>query len=102
LSPEEAEQLIPDGIDPLTSHTIVDRAVLLEEIDLVRATGVAYDHQEHTLGVSAVGAAMRDAGGSMAAVTVAMPAARLEGQEERIAVALLRTRDDIQRALNAG
>jgi DNA-binding IclR family transcriptional regulator len=102
LPPEEAEQLVPDTIDPLTSHTIVDRAALLEEIDVVRATGIAYDHQEHTLGVSAVGAAMRDAGGAMAAVTVAMPAARLEGQEERITVALLRTRDDIQRALNAG
>ncbi len=63
---------------------------------MVRETGVAYDHQEHTLGVSAVGAAVRDAGGSMAAITVAMPAARLEGREERIADGLLRTRDDIQ------
>jgi hypothetical protein len=31
-----------------------------------------------------------------------MPAARLEGQEERIAAALLRARDDIQRVINAG
>ena len=60
---------------------------------------MAFDHQEHTLGVSAVGAAVQDAGGSMAAITVAMPAARLEGQEERIAAALLRTRDDIQKAV---
>ena len=67
---------------------------------MVRATGVAYDHQEHTLGVSAVGAAIRDAGGSMAAITVVMPAARLEGHEERIAAALLRARDEIQRAVN--
>ena len=41
-------------------------------------------------------------GGSMAAITVAMPAARLEGQEERIAEALLRARDDIQTAINDG
>ena len=36
----------------------------------------------------------------MAAITVAMPAARLEGQEERIAAALLRARDDIQKAVD--
>jgi DNA-binding IclR family transcriptional regulator len=98
----EAEELIPQTITPLTSHTIVDRRALLEEIDAVRSAGVAYDHQEHTLGVSAVGAALRDAGGAMAAITVAMPAARLEGQEERVAVALLLARDDIQKVLNTG
>lgn len=98
----EAQRLIPKKPEPLTRHTIVNRSALLKEIDVVRATGVAYDHQEHTLGVSAVGAAVRDARGSMAAITVAMPAARLEGQEERVAEALLRTRDDIQTAVNDG
>jgi DNA-binding IclR family transcriptional regulator len=102
LPRDEAEQLIPQAITPLTSHTIVDRRALLEEIDVARRAGVAYDHQEHTLGVSAVGAALRDAGGAMAAITVAMPAARLEGREERIATALLRARDDIQKVINAG
>ena len=68
----------------------------------MRRTGVAYDHQEHTLGVSAVGAAVHDPGGSMAAITVAMPAARLEGNEQRIADKLARARDEIQKAINAG
>jgi len=99
---EEAERLIPDAIEPLTSRSIVDRSVLLPEIAAARTSGIAFDHQEHTLGVSAVGAAIRDAGGSMAAITVAMPAARLEGQEDRVAAALLRTRDDIQRVIDAG
>jgi DNA-binding IclR family transcriptional regulator len=101
LPQDEAEQLVPQPIVPLTSHTIVDRGALLDEIEAARTTGVAFDHQEHTLGVSAVGAALHDSGGSMAAVTVAMPAARLEGQEERIAAALLRAREDIQRVINA-
>ena len=38
----------------------------------------------------------------MAAITVAMPAARLEGQEERIADKLVRARDEIQKAVDAG
>jgi DNA-binding IclR family transcriptional regulator len=96
----EAERLVPLELLPLTPHTNVHRAELLRELDLVRTTGVAYDHQEHSVGISAVGAAIRDASGASAAVTVVMPAARLEGNEEHVAAALLRVRDEIQRALN--
>lgn len=101
LSQEDAEKLVPQPVVPLTSHTIIDRMALLDEVEAARTAGVAFDHQEHTLGVSAVGVALRDSGGSMAAITVAMPAARLEGQEERIAAALLRAREDIQRVIDA-
>lgn len=96
----EAERLVPGELLALTPHTNVHRAELLRELDLVRATGVAYDHQEHSVGISAVGAAIRDGSGASAAVTVVMPAARLEGNEEHVAAALLRVRDEIQRALN--
>jgi DNA-binding IclR family transcriptional regulator len=102
LPPAEAERLIPDPLQPLTRFTKLDRRALLEELDVVRASGVAFDHQEHTLGVSAVGAAVRDAGGSMAAITVAMPAARLENLEGRVAEELLRARDDIENAIKDG
>lgn len=98
----EAERLIPSELTALTRFTNVDRATLLDELDVVRKTGVAYDHQEHTLGVSAVGAAVRDAGSSLAAITVAMPAARLEGREMQIAERLLLARDEIQNAIDAG
>ncbi len=102
LPQAEAERLIPRELEALTRFTNVSRDALLRELDAVREAGVAYDHQEHTLGVSAVGAALRDAGGSMAAITVAMPAARLEGREERIADKLVRARDQIQNAVDAG
>ena len=98
----EAERLIPRRLESHTPHTNVNREALLKELDVVRVSGVAYDHQEHTLGISAVGAAIRDLAGSMAAVTVAMPAARLEGHEEHVAEALLRIRDEIQARLNGG
>ena len=91
----------PGSSNPSRATPTSNREALLRELDVVRVTGVAYDHQEHTLGVSAVGAALKDAGGAMAAITVAMPAARLDGHEERISAALLRTRDDIQQAINA-
>ncbi len=102
LPSAEAARLVPPRLEPLTSHTIVDRDALFREVEDARTTGVAFDHQEHTLGVSAVGAAIKEAGGAMAAITVAMPAARLDGHEERISAALLRTRDDIEQAINGG
>jgi len=100
LTPAEALRLIPARLEPYTVHTDLDRARVLEELSAVRASGVAYDHQEHTIGVSAVGAAIRDAAGALAALTVVMPAARLEGREEHIAAAVLRVRDEIQRAVD--
>jgi len=96
----EAERLLPKKLKPFTPHTNVNRETLLKELDIVRATGVAYDHQEHSLGISAVGAAIRDAAGASAAITVVMPAGRLEGNEERVASTLVRVRDEVQRALN--
>ena len=100
LPPAEAGRLIPRELEPYTPLTGLDRVRLLEELEAVRASGVAYDHQEHTVGVSAVAAAIRDAAGALAALTVVMPAARLEGHEEHIAAAVLRVRDEIQRAVD--
>ena len=42
----------------------------------------------------------RDAAGASVAITVVMPAGRLEGNEERVASTLVRVRDEVQRALN--
>jgi DNA-binding IclR family transcriptional regulator len=98
----EAERLVPTRLEPFTAHTNAHRGELLRELDLLRPTGVAYDQREHSRGISAVDAAIRDASGGSAAVTVVMPAARLEGNGEHVASALLRVRDDIERALTGG
>ncbi len=100
LPPEEAALLVPRELEAYTPYTGLDRGRLLDELEAVRASGVGYDHQEHTIGVSAVGAAIRDAAGALAALTVVMPAARLEGHEDHIAAAVLRVRDEIQRAVD--
>jgi len=102
LSLEEVWRLVPEELPALTEHTITGREELLEELARVRTEGVAYDREEHTLGMSAVGAVVRDAAGSMAAVTVVAPTARFEGDEERLAAALLRAGKDMQTALVGG
>ena len=66
----------------------------------MRESGLAYDREEYSVGISAVGTTVRDAMGSVAAVTVVVPASRFEGQEERLGAALLRIRDEIQQVLS--
>ena len=102
LPEAEMERLLPRQLERVTEHTITDRDVLLAELEQARVTGIAYDREEHTIGVSAVGTVVRDAIGAVAAVTVVMPAARFRGEEERVTAALLRTRDEIQSVLHGG
>ena len=49
-----------------------------------------------------MGTALRDTVGATAAVTVVVPATRFAESEAKIAVALLRVRDEIQAVLNGG
>jgi DNA-binding IclR family transcriptional regulator len=102
VSLEEVWRLVPERLPALTAHTITRREDLLQELARARTEGLAYDREEHTVGMSAVGTVVRDASGDMAAVTVVVPAARFCGNEERIASALLAAREDMQAALRGG
>jgi len=102
VPPEELPDLLPRRLTATTRNTITDRAALLRELDEIRATGMAYDHEEYTIGIAAVGTAVRDAVGAIAAITVVAPAARFNESEAQISAALARTRDEIQAVLNGG
>ena len=95
MAPDEAAALLPPHLERFTEFTITDRQQLLAEVELARATGLAYDRQEHTLAISAIGTLVRDAVGPSAAITVVMPSVRFEDDERAVAVALLRVRDAI-------
>ncbi len=99
LPPEEAESLLPEQLKMYTSHTITDRAVLLEELAHIRATRLAFDHDEQTEGISAVGAVVHNAWGEAAAVTIPLPTLRLKGREQELGRALLETCDELDAAI---
>lgn len=88
LPAETAEALLPSKLPRLTPQTIVARKTLHEELDRVRAAGLAFDREEHTLGICAVGAAVIAGGDSVAAISVPVPAQRF-GQVEANVVAAL-------------
>jgi DNA-binding IclR family transcriptional regulator len=102
LSPDEVYELLPKRLPASTKNTVTDRETLLRELDEIRKTGVARDREEFTIGISAVGTAVRDAVGAVAAITVVVPVTRFDGSEAQITAALVRTRDEIQAVLNGG
>jgi DNA-binding IclR family transcriptional regulator len=91
LTDEQVESLLPKRLPAQTANTITDRDELLANLALVRASGVAYDREELTIGIFAVGAEIRDASGGVADLSIPVPTARFGGQEEYLAEMLLRT-----------
>lgn len=61
---------------------------LRAEIAIVRSSGIAFDRDEHTAGISAAGVAGRLASGIIVAISVPAPTERFIYQQDRIAGAL--------------
>ena len=79
-----------DVISALSPLDSARAAELRTEIDEIRSTGVAFDRNEHTDGISAAGIAARAAGGNIVAISVPAPTERFLTHQDRI-VAALRT-----------
>lgn len=78
LSQGEVVGLIPPRLRRLTPYTRTSRAELLEELQEIRETGVAFDRQEHTEGIAAIGIAIHDPVAGLAAISIPMPSTRFE------------------------
>jgi DNA-binding IclR family transcriptional regulator len=88
LGPEATKRLLPERFERFTPSTHPDRASLERELDEVRRTKIAYDREEHTLGICAVGMAIQASDENWYAVSVPLPAQRFYGQESRLTTAL--------------
>jgi DNA-binding IclR family transcriptional regulator len=83
------ERLLPERLERFTPSTLTERSDLELELQEIRASGVAFDREEHTLGICAVGMALQAPDGSWYAISVPLPAQRFYGQESRLVAALL-------------
>jgi DNA-binding IclR family transcriptional regulator len=89
MSEQQAIALLPKRLPRLTPHTLATRDELLTELDRIRDGGVAYDREEHTEGICAVGATVSDgADPAAAAISIPVPSQRFRGHEPRLAAAL--------------
>lgn len=82
LPDERVEELVDrHGLSNPSPNSITDREELFEELDRVRERGYAFNRQETTSGVHAVGAAVTDADGEVVgALSVSGPANRMTGE----------------------
>jgi DNA-binding IclR family transcriptional regulator len=87
------------GLAARTSRTIIDRRALLEEFELVRKNGYAFDREESTMGGICVGAAIRSKTGRVvAAISVSTPVVRISPvREKEIVEAILHSAEEISR-----
>ncbi len=69
------------------------------ELDQIRRDGLAYDINEHTDGICAVGVAFRALGGGIHAISVPVPATRFDRERERVTGELRKTVKRIKQLL---
>ncbi len=96
---DDVKRLLPARLPQFTEHTITSRRALLNELAEVRASGLATDLEEHTLGISAIGFAVGDPSGAHGAVTVPMPTQRFAGREGLLRSTMAAAREDAARRL---
>jgi DNA-binding IclR family transcriptional regulator len=94
-------RLIGTSFERRTTKTMTRLDDLLKELKSVRKSGVAFDREEHTLGICAAGVVMRDLLGNDLAISVPVPAQRFHAQEKLIAERLLATRRSLREHLAA-
>lgn len=75
-SPAEIQRLYPDGLKPLTQHTITDFGKLNEQLKEIRKTGVAYEKEESNLQIQCIAVPILKNEKPVFALSVAIPVFR--------------------------
>ena len=86
-------------LNAVTPNSITSWDALARELDTVRASGVAYDREENSLGICAVSAAIRSPSGELAAISIPAPAQRFEQTRVVLTRALLKHVGRLQQKL---
>lgn len=101
LPDQKVEHLLDSELERFTSHTIVDRDDLLDELAEIRKSGLAFDREEHTEGICAVGVSFIDPLGRVYALSLPTPTARFSRSQKSLTRALESSRNAITAMLGA-
>lgn len=71
-------------------------------LDEVVDSGIAYDNDEHTDGISAIGFAFEDWAGNIHAISVPVPTSRFSRQKAHIENAIMTTKNHVDKMMNRG
>jgi DNA-binding IclR family transcriptional regulator len=88
FSADDADELIDKSLLEHPDFPIRSRVKLHVELDEIRRTHLAYDLEEHGIGISAIGIALLDVFGRPIAVSIPTPSQRFAEQRAQLAVQL--------------
>ena len=92
LSDEKVTRLLKNPLPRLTLNTITKPAELLKDIQACRRTGIAFDNEEHTVGISAIGTGFLDPMGRALGLSIPVPTTRFGKIQEKLQAHLLAAR----------
>jgi DNA-binding IclR family transcriptional regulator len=101
LDDDAVERLIGKSYERRTPKTLTRLDELLKELRPVRKAGVAFDREEHTLGICAAGIVLRDLLGNYVAISVPVPASRFYDHQSLIGERLLAIKFALEEHLTA-
>src|SRR5690349_13387573 len=101
LSDSAIEGLIGHAYEARTPKTFTRLDPLLADLKAARRTGVAYDREEHTLGICAVGVALHDPLGNAVAISVPVPSQRFADRQTFITERLLAAKKSLEAHMNS-
>jgi DNA-binding IclR family transcriptional regulator len=99
LPPGRRAGLLAGRLKRHTRATKTERAALIAELKEVETTGLAYDLEEHSAGICAVGTAFRDSLGREFSLSIPVPAARFAGKRQQLSKLIKKARADLVGAL---
>jgi IclR family acetate operon transcriptional repressor len=97
LTPERRASLLAGRLQRYTKATKTDRAALEAEIKDITKTGLAYDLEEHSAGICAIGAALRDSLGREFSLSIPVPAARFADKRQLLSRLLIQALAELTR-----
>ncbi|MCO5994416.1 IclR family transcriptional regulator [Actinoallomurus rhizosphaericola] len=99
LLADHPDPALPETLERQTERTITDRDALRAELRRIRERGHAVDREENTVGVCCFGVVLRLQRPARDAISVSIPAIRLnETREREISALLLQARERIEYA----
>lgn len=99
---DDLRRLYPNGLKPLTEHTITDLQVLAAQMEQIRASGVAYEKEESNLLIQCVAVPVKKSGRIVAALSIAVPVFRATDEKMELCKGLvINARKKIERLLES-
>ena len=102
LTPPERDCLLNGRLRRFTDATMTDRAQLDIALKEIKTAGLAFDIEEHSVGICAVGAAFRDPAGSAYSLSVPVPTARFAAKRRELARLLEKTVGELSARVRLG